>query len=110
VLADSKSYPEHQTLFPAVSNGSTGFVPKSEPFGFYTTSPSHVAYSKDTWNKKLFKKNAAHAARIYAVKDAQRHILPNQFLVCFEEAFNGDYQDYVFLVKNIAIAVFDNNK
>ncbi len=103
VLAQSKTYPEHQTLFPKVELGSTSFTSKSEAFGFYTTSPSHVAYSEDQWNKKLFKKNAAHACRVYPVKNAQGVVLPNQFLVCFEEAFNGDYQDYVFLVKNVEV-------
>ncbi|CAN0573517.1 unnamed protein product [Ectocarpus sp. 12 AP-2014] len=103
VLADSKSYPEHQTLFPKLISGGTTFDPHSEPFGFYTTSPSHDAYSQDLWNSKLFKKNAAHACRIYPVKNLKGEREPNQFLVCFEEAFNGDYQDYVFLVKNIQI-------
>jgi hypothetical protein len=42
-----------------------------------------------------------HACRTYPVRTADGELLGNQFLFCFEEAFNGDYQDYVFLVKNI---------
>ncbi|MFS4482143.1 hypothetical protein ACKGJY_03950 [Hyunsoonleella sp. 2307UL5-6] len=101
ILANSKLYPEHQTLFPALKSGNKTFDPKDIAFGFYTTSPSHDAYSEDIWNKKLFKKHAAHACRIYAVKDVEGNLVENQYLVCFEEAKNGDYQDYVFLVKNI---------
>jgi hypothetical protein len=101
ILANSESYPEHQTLFPAVKNGSNNFDPNYEVFGFYTTSPSHDAFSEDIWNAKLFKEHVAHACRIYPVKDDSEQILENQYLVCFEEAKNGDYQDYVFLVRNI---------
>lgn len=104
VLADAALYHEHQTLFPKISSGSTRFDPATQSFGFYTKSPSHLAYSEDVWNKKFFEKNAAHACRIYPIKNKEGKIVPNQYLVCFEEAFNGDYQDYVFLVKNIKIA------
>lgn len=96
ILADSKSYPEHQTLYPAIKNGNSSFEPLDQLFGFYTTSPSHDAYSEDIWNAKLFKKHVAHACKIYSVKDASGQWLENQYLVCFEEAQNGDYQDYVF--------------
>lgn len=103
VLSDSKEYPEHQTLFPKVSKGNTAFNPKEEFFGIYTTSPSHNAYSEDKWNKKFHKKNAAHASRIYQLKNTAGKIIANQYLICFEEAFNGDYQDYVFILKNVKI-------
>lgn len=102
ILADSNKYPEHQTLFPALQNGKTSFNPnKNEAFGFYTASPTHDAFSEDIWNKRLFKKHAIRACRIYQVKTANGTLVKNQYLVCFEEAKNGDYQDYVFLVKNI---------
>ncbi len=104
VLAVASEYPEHQTLFPKISSGSTRFDPSFQTFGFYTKSPSHLAYSEDVWNEKFFAKNAAHACRIYPIKNRDGKIVPNQYLVCFEEAFNGDYQDYVFFVKNIKIA------
>ncbi len=103
VLSNSELFPEHQTLFPEISYGGITFEPHSEPFGFYTTSPSHTAYTEDKWNEKFHKKNAKHACRIYPLKDSKGVIIPNQFLICFEEAFNGDYQDYVFSVKNVEI-------
>lgn len=100
-LSDSESYPEHQTLFPALAEGNSNFDPKGKAFGFFTTSLEHTAYSEDRWNTKPSNKNTEHRCRIYRVKDSEGRVLPNQFLVCFEEASNGDYQDYVFLVKNI---------
>jgi hypothetical protein len=101
ILANSESYPEHQTLYPALKSGSISFDPRDTEFGFYTISPSHDAFSEDVWNAHLFKEHVAHACRIYPIKDASGTLLPNQYLVCFEEASNGDYQDYVFVVKNI---------
>ncbi|WP_298763761.1 hypothetical protein [uncultured Polaribacter sp.] len=101
ILAGSKNYPEHQTLHPKLLVGKTSFNPEQSKFGFYTTSPSHTAYSQDKYNKRYHKKKAAHAVRIYEVKDKTGNKIANEYLVCFEEAKNGDYQDYVFIVKNI---------
>lgn len=103
VLSDSKLYPEHQTVFPKISIGTNSFEPNALPFGIFTSSITHTAYSQDKWNKKFNKRKATHACRIYPLKNADYKIVPNQFLVCFEEAFNGDYQDYVFVLKNVAI-------
>ncbi|WP_157501284.1 hypothetical protein [Echinicola vietnamensis] len=101
VLANSTSYPEHQTIYPALEEGHPSFDPGKLSFGFYTTSPSHVAYSEDYWNQSLHPDHATHACRVYAVRDSNGKVLPAQYLVCFEEAANGDYQDYVFLVKHV---------
>lgn len=101
ILSNSNSYPEHQTLYPSTIKGENSFDPGKNTFGFYTTSPSHVAYSEDELNSLLFDEHAAHACRIYPIRDAAGVMVENQYLVCFEEAANGDYQDYVFLVKNV---------
>ena len=70
-------------------------------FGFYATGPTHSAYSEDVWNMLLHPENAVRAIRIYPVKDISDKVLNNTYLVCFEEAKNGDYNDYVFLVRNV---------
>ena len=101
VLAKAGKYPEHQTLFPAIASGGRSFDPGNESFGFYATGPSHSAYSEDVWNMLLHPENAVRAVRIYPVKNLEGSLLKNTYLVCFEEAKNGDYNDYVFLVKNI---------
>lgn len=94
-------YPEHQTLFPMMEKRAESFDPGDQAFGFFTTSPSHTAYSQDTVNERHATKSVAHACRIYPVKDLEGVIMKDQYLVCFEEATNGDYQDYVFLVENL---------
>jgi len=93
--------PEHQTLFPELESGSLSFDPGAGQFGFYTTSPSHSAYTEDALNALLHPAQAEHATRIYALKDRAGNDVPNTYLIGFEEASNGDYQDYVFVISNI---------
>jgi len=101
ILAKAAAYPEHQCLFPAIASGTNSFDPGNNSFGFYATSPTHTAYSEDVWNMLLYPANAVHATRMYALKDATGKLISNTYLLCFEEAKNGDYNDYVFVVKNI---------
>ena len=101
VLAKSGQYVEHQALFPALESGSDSFDPGNQPFGIYATGPTHTGYSEDVWNMALHPTDAVHATRIYPVKTKSGTLLPNTYMVCFEEAKNGDYNDYVFIVKNI---------
>ncbi|HYC84004.1 MAG TPA: DUF1080 domain-containing protein [Chryseosolibacter sp.] len=101
MLAAAKDFPEHQILFPAFSGGTRVYDPGNEEFGFYAVSPSHTVYSEDLWNLLLHPAHAAHAMRVYPVNDKSGNPVLNTFLVCMEEAANGDYNDYVFLVRNI---------
>lgn len=101
VLSKAGKYPEHQVLYPATSLPNSLPDPGNAVFGFFSTSPSHTAYSDDVWNTLLYPDHASHATRIYQVKDKQGSVVKGSYLVCFEEAKNGDYNDYVFLVKNI---------
>ena len=99
-LAKAGNFPEHQTLFPRVA-GSTSFDPQDSRFGFYVSGPDHAAWSEDLWNMVYHSENVAHATRIYQAIDADNKVLKNAYFVCFEEASNGDYNDYVFLVENV---------
>jgi hypothetical protein len=101
ILAKAGKFPEHQILFPAISSGSHSFDPGNASFGFYATGPTHTAYSEDVWNMLMYPENAVRATRIYPLKNANGIQIPNTYLLCFEEAKNGDYNDYVFIVKNI---------
>jgi hypothetical protein len=47
--------------------------------------------------------------RIYPVHNKNGIDIKNTYLVCMEEASNGDYNDYVFLVKNVK-PVFTENE
>ncbi|MEO6329741.1 MAG: hypothetical protein ABIO55_12450 [Ginsengibacter sp.] len=107
ILAKAGKYPEHQMLFPAIASGSNSFDPGNNAFGFYATGPTHTAYSEDVWNRLLHPHNVAHAARIYPLRDATGKLLINTYLLCFEEAKNGDYNDYVFVVNNILPVIND---
>ncbi|MBM1107180.1 DUF1080 domain-containing protein [Aurantibacter crassamenti] len=101
ILADSENFHEHQALYPTLESGATSFDPKDETFGFYVVSHTHNSFSEDQWNMINFPDRAAHSVRIYPVKTKEGQLKENSYLVCYEEASNGDYQDYVFLVENI---------
>jgi hypothetical protein len=109
ILAKAGSYPEHQTLFPDLSSGKKEFDPGSSVFGFYAISPTHTVYSEDIWNILLYPGHAPHAMRIYPVKSEKGQALDNTYLLCMEEATNGDYNDYVFLVKNVEPVFLDEH-
>jgi hypothetical protein len=109
ILKKAEKFPEHQTLFPDFSGGSSAYDPGDKEFGFYAISPTHTAYSEDIWNVLFHPMYAAHAMRIYQVSDRQDKLLPNTYLVCMEEAANGDYNDYVFLVRNVQPVFLDQS-
>ncbi len=99
-LADGK--PEHQMLLPPLSGGATTFDPGTEAFGIYTESLlfGHVRYTEDALN------SIPRAVRIYPLDanssvDRRGENTANHYLVGFEDATNGDYQDYVFVVSNV---------
>lgn len=90
---------QYQALNPKTDAGSkTSFADPGMSFGLFTTSKTHKTYSEDS-------KNAAnavkHAVRTYPLKDRAGTAVPSSYLVCFEEAANGDYQDYVFTLHNV---------
>jgi hypothetical protein len=101
ILSKTVSKPQHAALFPAMSAGGTSFDPGENVFGLYATGPTHSGYTADAWNLLLHPANVAHAVRTYPAKDQQGKHLKDSYIVCFEEAKNGDYNDYVFLVKNV---------
>lgn len=101
ILAEAGQFPEHQTLFPGIALGKKIFDPGDSEFGFYAISPTHTAYSEDIWNILFYPDYATHAMRIYPVKDKKGAVKESTYLVSIEEAANGDYNDYVFLVKNV---------
>jgi hypothetical protein len=101
ILAKATNFPEHQILFPNFSGSTNAYDPGDDEFGFYAISPSHTVYSEDLWNILFYPTHAAHAMRIYPARDRGGNMVPEAFLVCMEEAANGDYNDYVFLVRNV---------
>ena len=87
-----------QTLYPTLSSGATNFTAPSGTFGLFVESKSfdRFNYTEDALNLGI-----AHRTRIYPVRNRAGELVDNSYLVCFEDATNGDYQDYVFLLTNV---------
>ncbi|WP_460787086.1 malectin domain-containing carbohydrate-binding protein [Microbacterium insulae] len=91
----------YQTLNPPVIAGSTmAFDPGAASFGLYYYSAyfNRYGFTEDRLNSPA---SDAHRARIYPAKNRSGVLIPNTYVVAFEDASNGDYQDYVFLVSGI---------
>lgn len=93
----------HQTLNPLLVGGGTSFDPGTFHFGFYITSLSfgRSSYTQDGLNTGA----RVRAARSFIARDRSGSLLPNTYLLTFEDANNGDYQDYVFLISNVTPAI-----
>ena len=88
-----------QTLNPAiVAGGASSFDPGTASFGLYVDSKS---FGRKSFTQDGLNTNIPHAARTYPAKDRTGALIPNTYLVGFEDAQNGDYQDYVFEVSNV---------
>jgi hypothetical protein len=86
------------TLNPdAEGEGHISFDPGPLPFGLYVQSGKQMLFTESALNKGP----AKHATRVFPLKSRNNETIPNAYLVAFEEAANGDYQDYVFVVWNV---------
>ena len=93
---------QFQTLNPAtVAGGATSFDPGAASFGFYVDS---LSFGRSSYTEDARNTGVPHAVRTYPAKDRGGVAIPNTYLVAFEDASNGDYQDYVFEVSNVRIA------
>lgn len=91
----------YQTLLPPVtSGGSTTFDPGTAIFGlfYYSANFGRHGFTEDRLNTEPV---GSHRARVYPAKDRSSAAMANSYIVAFEDASNGDYQDYVFLVSGI---------
>jgi hypothetical protein len=91
-----------QRLYPVLTPDSRpSFDPAGQPFGIYVDSESfgRTSYTEDRWN--VGPNRAERAARVYPLRNRQGELVPNAYLIGFEDATNGDYQDYVFVLRNV---------
>jgi hypothetical protein len=100
----NQGYPidNHQRLYPLLMPGSAPtFDPGNATFGIYVDSETfgRVSYTEDRLN--VGPNRAVRAARVYPLKDRSGALVPNAYLIGFEDATNGDYQDYVFVIRNV---------
>lgn len=94
----SDAYQEHQTIYPRLISGQTSFDPRDSAFGVFISTSSHVVYSETGLNTGL-----EHAVRIFPLTDRAGNKIPNNYLLCFEETSIRDYQDFIFVLKNVQI-------
>jgi hypothetical protein len=94
---------QYQTLDPTTDPGSkTSFSAPAGEFGIFTSSTTHSTYTEDAKNAANATK---HGVRTFPLKDRAGKLIPSSYLLCFEEAANGDYQDYVFTLSNVVPAL-----
>ncbi|THF71442.1 glycosyl hydrolase [Deinococcus sp. Arct2-2] len=96
---------QEQTLNPALTSGTqASFDPGNVAFTLYAGRTSYApqsTFTQDSLNTGPIK----HAVRVYPLKDRAGQPVSNSYLVAFEPASNGDYQDYVFVVSNVRPSV-----
>lgn len=93
----------HQSLFPPLVGGAsfTEFDAPDKPFAFYMKGPKFDSFSDPAIQTIA---GIPHTGRIYPVSFYQGRKMKDSWLVGFEEAANGDYQDGLFLIENAAPA------
>ncbi|WP_233507514.1 malectin domain-containing carbohydrate-binding protein [Adhaeribacter pallidiroseus] len=93
---------QHNALYPQIVAGSDQFNPATAAFGIYVVGlENRISYTEDLLNAGA---PAVHAVRTYPLKNRKGELVPNSYLVCFEDASNGDYQDYMFVLRNVVAA------
>jgi hypothetical protein len=109
-MADAQTSDKARTMLPPLS-GSTSFDPGTGTFGVWvytdqlsqlfdtggTASNGDYAYSEDAPNAPA----NVHRMKAYPLKDSAGIVVPGSYLIAVEEAGNGDYQDYVFILTNV---------
>ncbi len=98
--SDTSRPDNHQSLFPE-TDGGKAFLEKEAPagtFAFFMKGHMYVSFTDPSLDTDA---PVTHTARVYPVKRFQGREMENAYLVGFEEAKNGDYQDAVFLLENV---------
>lgn len=85
----------HQSLMPPFSTADT--APEGT-FGLYLAGPHYTSATNVGYDQKA---KVTHTARVWPVGSLQNTRVENAYLVGFEEASNGDYQDALFLVEGV---------
>jgi hypothetical protein len=115
MTTDAQTSDKARMIDPPLQTGSaTTFDPGSGAFGLWVFSDQKTEkyneggnvingdydYSQDALNAPA----NVHRFKSYPLKDASGATLAEKYLVAIEEAGNGDYQDYVFVLGNVSPA------
>lgn len=90
----------HQSLRPPLDGDQSSITVAEPPKRFGLFLKAH-RYTSLTFPGRSEGASIKHTARIYPVKQFEGRAVKNAYLVGFEEASNGDYQDAVFLIEGV---------
>lgn len=100
-LADSTDVADaHQCLHPPLEGGSmtVEFEAPEVGFALYMKARQYTSFTDPAQPSEA---KIPHTARVFPVTHFGGQPIANAYLVGFEEAANGDYQDGVFLIENV---------
>ncbi len=95
--ADPQTNDKARMLEPPLASGSMSFEPSVAKFGIWM-APAGVGLLTSNDADGF---DGQHRVRAFTLHDAQGAVVPGSFLIGGEEAKNGDYQDYVFVLTNV---------
>jgi hypothetical protein len=105
---DANTSDHSEMLIPLLASGSaTSFDPGAATFGLWaytgqatagTPTNGDYLYTQDAMNMTG---SPQHRVRTWALKDRAGQPVAGSYLLGCEEATNGDYQDYVFILSNV---------
>ena len=98
--------PDVQTLNPRVV-GTSSFDPGLATFGLFSTwaaQNNRTVYSEDARNTFITSANLKRMFRAYPLTNADGVVVPNAYVIGNEEAYNHDYQDAVYIIRNVTPA------
>lgn len=112
MTTDAQTSDKARMVNPPPGSGSMStFDPGSAPFGLWVYSDQKTqkfneggTVANGDWDYSQDALNApanVHRFKSYPLKDAAGAAVPHTYFVAVEEAGNGDYQDYVFLLSNV---------
>lgn len=115
MIADAQTSDKARMVYPPLQAGSaTTFDPGSAAFGLWVFSDQKTEKYNEGGNTingdydytqdSLSSPAGAHRIKSYPLKDAAGANIAQQYLIAVEEAGNGDYQDYVFVLGNVNAA------
>jgi hypothetical protein len=94
---DPQTNDKARMLEPPLASGSISFEPSVAKFGIWM-APAGVGLLTSNDADGF---DGQHRVRAFSLRDSQGALVPGSFLIGGEEAKNGDYQDYVFVLSNV---------
>jgi hypothetical protein len=115
MITDAQTSDKARMVYPPLAAGSaTTFDPGSGAFGIWVYSDQKTEKYNEGGNPAngdydftvdaLNTPANVHRIKTYPLKDKTGALVPQSYLVAVEEAGNGDYQDYVFVLGNVNVS------